>query len=118
MEYKYHDYLAQYMGDEFNYLDLHNINWPNGSYGFTKLKVEGCGPDPVRVIFGKVNDRTFCYPIYELGERNPHKGYSLRFNGNKDKPTCSPSILAGGNPKDGTYEWHGHLIAGKFVACE
>lgn len=32
------------------------------------------------------------------------------WDGNKDKPTLTPSILNHG-------EWHGHLVAGRLVSC-
>lgn len=48
------------------------------------------------------------------------------WNGDRDKPTCTPSILVKGDDPDKEYVadyvpckgWHGHLVQGIFKTCE
>lgn len=41
------------------------------------------------------------------------------FDGNREKPTLTPSILAKKIKHDGQWfeSWHGYLTAGRFVSC-
>jgi len=52
-------------------------------------------------------------PIVKQGETHP-KQKPWTWDGNKEAPTLSPSILHWGNGKDKPASWHGYLRAGKL----
>jgi hypothetical protein len=40
-----------------------------------------------------------------------------QWNGNKESPTLTPSILVWGNGQKQPSTWHGYLTAGKLIEC-
>lgn len=48
---------------------------------------------------------------------NVHGQKCWEWNGNKEKPSLSPSILHWGNGKNQPATWHGYLMDGKLVTA-
>lgn len=57
-------------------------------------------------------------PILKVGERWTGKPITAKpwdWNGSKDNPTLTPSILHWGNGRNQPATWHGYLTDGKLV---
>lgn len=90
------------------WLEFEDIKAPLGSYWFRK------GPDGQEYIGVMIPSHknfivegrcSVLLPISATGE-----GRTWKFDGDKGKPTLSPSIGVEG-------EWHGHIINGRLVEC-
>lgn len=46
-----------------------------------------------------------------------NEGAGWAWNGNKEFPTLTPSILHWGNGKDNSATWHGYMKNGKLEVC-
>jgi Family of unknown function (DUF6527) len=73
---------------------------------------------------GEVDGMNFACPcgcgmVGGIGfEGRPVSGPKWSFNGDRDKPTCAPSIgFYGANKLDEGHHWHGFLTDGVFVGC-
>jgi hypothetical protein len=62
----------------------------------------------------KFGDESFTESV-TLPISQDNKPATWQWNGNKEAPTLTPSILVWGNGKDKSATWHGYLREGKLV---
>lgn len=60
---------------------------------------------------------TCIIPILKEGTTREIIGTHWNWNGNRESPTLTPSILHWGNGRDNPSTWHGYMTDGKLIEC-
>ena len=87
-----------------------------GAFAFQRHICEGveCESLMIHMPYTAEHESIHSLRVHQAGDPSP-KAPTWLWDGNREKPTLSPSIACG---PEGERDWHGYMRAGRLEACE